>query len=208
MAGYYRSLLLIKNGITRESLLGYRPSLFSEKVTQALDCIRLEQALEILLDCYRNIRYCVSPRFELEAAVSKLTWLSRWISPAELGAAIEDAKLSMAGSLPPRQNTAAPAAQPASSAYAQAAYAQAAHAQAAQRQGAAQTQVPTSGGGSLADHFKRIAAAKESGTPLPASAADEDDVPVWDSVVNTQGAQDVPPEVEKVLSVIPGTIVN
>jgi len=31
LAGYYRSLLLLKNGVTRESLLGYRPRCFRKK---------------------------------------------------------------------------------------------------------------------------------------------------------------------------------
>jgi len=92
LAGYYRSLLLIKNGITRESLLGYSTSEFSAKVLETLDSIRLEQALEILLDCYRDIRYSVSPRFELETAVSKLSWLNKWVSPDELRAALEGAR--------------------------------------------------------------------------------------------------------------------
>ncbi|GHV91748.1 hypothetical protein AGMMS50268_22510 [Spirochaetia bacterium] len=92
LAGFYRSLLLLKNGVTRESLLGYKPERFSAEVLESLDSIRLEQALELLLDCYRNIRYSVSPRFELETAVSKLSWLSRWISPPELRAAVDAAR--------------------------------------------------------------------------------------------------------------------
>jgi DNA polymerase-3 subunit gamma/tau len=92
MAGFYRSLLLLKNGVTRESLLGYKPERFSAKVLESLDSIRLEQALELLLGCYRDIRYSVSPRFELETAISKLSWLSRWISPPELRAAVDAAR--------------------------------------------------------------------------------------------------------------------
>jgi len=92
LTGYYRSMLLLKNGITRESLLGYRPALFSAKVTGIYDSVRFEQALDILLDCYRNIRYSVSPRFELETAVSKLTWLTKWVSPAELKESIDAAR--------------------------------------------------------------------------------------------------------------------
>ncbi|MDR1373609.1 MAG: hypothetical protein LBJ24_01420, partial [Treponema sp.] len=92
LAGYYRSLLLIKNGILRESLLGYSPDRFSTKPLEKLDALRLEQALSLLLDLYRNIRYSVSPRFELENAVSKLCWLDRWVSPAELKAAVAEAR--------------------------------------------------------------------------------------------------------------------
>ncbi|MDR2185300.1 MAG: DNA polymerase III subunit gamma/tau [Treponema sp.] len=92
LAGYYRSLLLIKNGVLRESLLGYGADRFSAKPLEKLDALRLEQALSLLLDLYRNIRYSVSPRFELENAVSKLCWLDRWVSPAELRAAVTEVR--------------------------------------------------------------------------------------------------------------------
>jgi DNA polymerase-3 subunit gamma/tau len=84
LAGYYRSLLLLKNGVTRESLLGCAPGRFPRTVLDKLDSVHLERALDLLLNLYRDIRYSVSPRFELETAVSKLSWLDRWISPAEL----------------------------------------------------------------------------------------------------------------------------
>jgi DNA polymerase-3 subunit gamma/tau len=92
LAGYYRSLLLLKNGVTRESLLGYSPDRFSPKALEALDSSRLERALDLLLGLYRDIRYSVSPRFELETAVSKLSWLNHWVSPPELRAAIAQAR--------------------------------------------------------------------------------------------------------------------
>jgi DNA polymerase-3 subunit gamma/tau len=88
MAGYYRNLLLLKNGVSRESVLGDNPDRFSPSVLEALDSIHLERALSILLDLYRDVRYSVSPRFELETAVSKLCWLPQWASPRELRAAI------------------------------------------------------------------------------------------------------------------------
>ncbi|GHT97658.1 DNA polymerase III subunit gamma/tau [Spirochaetia bacterium] len=92
LAGYYRSLLLLKNGVNRESLLGYSPDRFSALVPEKLDSIHLERALSLLLDLYRDIRYSLSPRFELETAVSKLSWLDRWISPPELRAAVAGAR--------------------------------------------------------------------------------------------------------------------
>ncbi|GHT65359.1 hypothetical protein FACS1894110_07050 [Spirochaetia bacterium] len=103
MAGFYRSLLLLKNGVTRESLLGYKPERFSAKALESLDSIRLEQALELLLNCYRDIRYSVSPRFELETAISKLSWLSRWVSPPELRAAVDAARNALGGNVSGRQ---------------------------------------------------------------------------------------------------------
>ncbi|MDR2028385.1 MAG: DNA polymerase III subunit gamma/tau [Treponema sp.] len=102
LAGYYRSLLLLKNGVTRESLLGYGPDRFSAKVVEAWDSIHLERALSLLLDLYRDIRYSVSPRFELETAISKLCWLDQWVSPKELRAAITGARAALEnrGSVP------------------------------------------------------------------------------------------------------------
>jgi len=92
LAGYYHSMLLLKTGVTREALLGYPPSRFSQAVQQKYDKLRLERAGELLYELYRNIRYSVSPRFELETLVSKLCWLEKWISPSELGDAVNRAR--------------------------------------------------------------------------------------------------------------------
>jgi DNA polymerase-3 subunit gamma/tau len=97
LAGYYRNLLLLKNGVNREAVLGYPPDRFSAPVLQALDSIHLERALSILLDLYRDIRYSVSPRFELETAISKLCWLTQWVSPRELRAAVAEAREVLGG---------------------------------------------------------------------------------------------------------------
>jgi DNA polymerase-3 subunit gamma/tau len=88
LAGYYRSLLFLKAGVTRDSLLEYSPERFSALALERLDTGRLEHALELLLGLYRDIRYSISPRFDLETVVSKLCWLDRWISPRDLGMAI------------------------------------------------------------------------------------------------------------------------
>lgn len=103
LAGYYRSLLLIKAGIAKESLLGYSPGRFSAAALEKLSIPQLEEAVFMLLGLYRDLRYSLSPRFELETAVSKLCWLDRWISPRELRAAVESVRsaLGSAASLPP-----------------------------------------------------------------------------------------------------------
>ncbi len=90
LSGYYRSLLLLKNGITRDSLLGYSPDRFSALVLEKTDSVQIERGLSLLLDLYRDIRYSVSPRFELETVVSKLAWMNQWVSPAELKSALTD----------------------------------------------------------------------------------------------------------------------
>jgi DNA polymerase-3 subunit gamma/tau len=92
LASYYHSLLLIKAGVSRETILGYPPSRFSADVLNKYDPVRLERAGELLYALYRDIRYSVSPRFELETLVSKLCWLDKWISRAELADAVSKVK--------------------------------------------------------------------------------------------------------------------
>ena len=94
---YLRSLLLIQTGITKEALLGQSADRFSKKVLAAWDAIRLERAISLFLDLYRDLRYSLSPRFELELALSKLCWLSRYVSSAEVKAAIDAARGMLAG---------------------------------------------------------------------------------------------------------------
>jgi DNA polymerase-3 subunit gamma/tau len=97
MAGYYHSLLLLKAGITKESLLSNSPDRFSDKVLQTLSAHQIERALDLLLELYRDVRYSISPRFELESVVSKLCVLDKWVSPLELRSVIADAKKLLEG---------------------------------------------------------------------------------------------------------------
>jgi DNA polymerase-3 subunit gamma/tau len=208
LAGYYRSLLLLKNGITRDSLLGYSAQRFSSAALEALDSIRLEQALSLLLNCYRDIRYSVSPRFELEAAVSKLSWLSRWVSPPELSSALEGARKTLqgfpapGGSSPENRPASAPVPRPG-------------------KNGAADSPVQFGGTGSLSEGFKRLLAMKQNqgaGTPGPAAesggpeAEDEaaGDEPLWSRYTGNAppGEPDIAPQAQRVLNVIPGTIIK
>jgi DNA polymerase-3 subunit gamma/tau len=107
LAGFYHSLLLIKAGITKESLLQNSLERFSTKVLETLNASQIEQALDLLLELYRNIRYSLSPRFELESVVSKLCVLDKWVSPLELRAAIAQARTTLTAStgvqVPPQQ---------------------------------------------------------------------------------------------------------
>ncbi|AEJ18371.1 DNA polymerase III subunit gamma/tau [Gracilinema caldarium] len=95
LAEYFRSILLLKQGIKREALLGYSAERYSSTVVASLSVQQIEQALSILLGVYRDIRYSLSPRFELETAISKLSWLRRWIAPLELKEAVEHLRSSI-----------------------------------------------------------------------------------------------------------------
>ena len=88
-ADYLRNLLLIKSGVTKESLLGQAPERFSREVLEAWSSVQIERAIDIFLKLYRDIRYSLSPRYEFELAVSRLCWLKEYASPAEVKKAID-----------------------------------------------------------------------------------------------------------------------
>jgi DNA polymerase-3 subunit gamma/tau len=92
VADYFRSLLLIRSGITKESLLGQHSSRFSAKVLGVWTPIQIERALGIMLQLFRDIRYSLDPRYELELAVSRLSWITDYVSSAEMKNAIFQAK--------------------------------------------------------------------------------------------------------------------
>ncbi|MCD1656157.1 DNA polymerase III subunit gamma/tau [Treponema zuelzerae] len=92
LADYFRSLLLLQSGITRDSLLGHDPERFSAVVRESWDRIKTERALSLMLQLYRDIRYSMDPRYELELAVSRLCWLSSYVSPVELKNSLERAR--------------------------------------------------------------------------------------------------------------------
>jgi DNA polymerase-3 subunit gamma/tau len=224
LAAYYRSLLLLKNGVTRESLLGCSPGRFSPAVLAAHDSIRLEQALSLMLDCYRDIRYSVSPRFELETAVSKLAWLTRWVSPPELSAALDAARsvlgkgsvlnAAAAGRLP---QTGAPV-RPSGP---EPGLAGPAGAGGGLGGGVADSPARFGGTGSLSEDFKRLLARqqKQGG----GSGPEDEDEPLWNRFTGgdagtgpagegpageSPGEPDMAPQTRRVLQVFPGTIIK
>jgi DNA polymerase III subunit gamma/tau len=88
LTDYFRGVLFAKHGIERESLLGFNPDGFSA-VVRTLSVGSLEHVLSQLLLFYRNIRYSLNPRFELELLMSKLSTVSSWIDPSELVARLD-----------------------------------------------------------------------------------------------------------------------
>ena len=102
-ADYLRSLLLIKNGVKKESLLGNSPERYSSVVLGAWNTVQIERALSIYLQLYRDIRYSLSPRYELELAFSRLCWIGSYVSSAEVKKAIDAAQALLSGA-PVQQN--------------------------------------------------------------------------------------------------------
>ena len=94
---YLRSLLLIRAGITKDALLGQSRERYSQAVLEAWSPVQIERAMSILLQLYRDIRYSLSPRYELELAFSRLSWLTQYVSPSEVKKAIDEAKSLLLG---------------------------------------------------------------------------------------------------------------
>jgi DNA polymerase-3 subunit gamma/tau len=94
---YFRSLLLLKHGILKPGLLGAPPSAFDALVVEALSSERIERALSLLLDLYRNLRFTVDQRFELELAIARLARLSEYVSSGELAATVANLRRRLAG---------------------------------------------------------------------------------------------------------------
>lgn len=96
-ADYLRSLLLIKSGVKKESLLGNSAERYSNVVLGAWNSVQIERALSIYLQLYRDIRYSLSPRYELELAFSCLCWIGSYVSNAEVKKAIDAAQNLLMG---------------------------------------------------------------------------------------------------------------
>ena len=112
MTDYLRSLLLIQSGITKEALLGQSKDRFSAKVLETWDSVKLERAISLFLQLFRDLRYSLSPRYELELAVSRLCWLKDYVSAREVKLAIDNARGLLAGASRPPVGGNAAAGQP------------------------------------------------------------------------------------------------
>ena len=89
---FFRTLLLLKEGIDSEELISMRKEDVPDGIIQALSSIQIEAALRYLMQCYREIRYSINPRFELELFVSRLSSLPYLSTPEELVAKLQELK--------------------------------------------------------------------------------------------------------------------
>lgn len=96
-ADYFRSLLLVKHGITKEALIGQRADRFPQDILQGWEAVQIERALSIMLQLFKDLRFSIDQRYELELAVSRLSWLSDYVSPADLKNAFDAAQNLISG---------------------------------------------------------------------------------------------------------------
>ncbi len=97
---YFRNLLFIQHGVFKEAVLGYPPERFSETARSAFSQTQLEFAVGVLLGLYRDLRYSLNPRFELELALSRLAALGDYISPTEIRKELEALRTGLKADAP------------------------------------------------------------------------------------------------------------
>lgn len=96
LAEFFRNLLFIKSGVTREAVLGYTADRFSKSAVASFSVSQLEHALHLILELYRNVRYSLNQRFELELLLSRLSALSGYLNSKEILAKVEGLKQDLA----------------------------------------------------------------------------------------------------------------
>ena len=84
LSEYFRHILFIKHDIKKESLLGFNIERFSKMVISSFTVGQLEYAVELTFQLYRDIRFSLNQRFELDILLSKLSSLSEYISPESI----------------------------------------------------------------------------------------------------------------------------
>ncbi|MCX7027805.1 MAG: DNA polymerase III subunit gamma/tau [Spirochaetes bacterium] len=89
MVEYCRALLLIVNGVVKESLLGAPLSSFDLSISEALGEDKTERVLSIFLSVYRIMKDSIDPRYELDLAVAKASHIADYVSPADLAKAVD-----------------------------------------------------------------------------------------------------------------------
>lgn len=97
LADCLRNLVLISYGVDKESILGMSPGRFPEGPRRAWDTLRLESAAEDACTLYRDIRYSLNPRCELELFAGRLCSLTEKLEAADVLERIHDLRRSLAG---------------------------------------------------------------------------------------------------------------
>ncbi len=95
-ADFFRALLFYKNGIRRSSILGVEENEIPEDIVNLLSKEQLEAGLRAFMNLYRDLRYTLSPQFELELLFSRLSSLPYLVSSDTLMRKLEDMKKGIA----------------------------------------------------------------------------------------------------------------
>lgn len=92
-----RNLVLISYGIDKESILGLSAERFPEGPRRAWDRHRMECAAEDAFTLYRDIRYSLNPRYELELFAGRLCSLTDRLEASDVLKRIRELRRDLAG---------------------------------------------------------------------------------------------------------------
>ena len=95
-AEFFRTMLLYKNGIRRIDLLGTSENDIPKDIVEALSKEQLEAGMKAFITLYKDMRYTISPRFETELLVSRLSSLKNLASPDTLVKKLEEMRKGIA----------------------------------------------------------------------------------------------------------------
>ncbi len=91
-AEFFRTLMLYRAGVRRPDILGAALSDIPEDIASMLSEEQIQAALKAFLDLYRDIRYSLSPRLEIELMFMRLSSLPFMVSPESLVKKLEEMK--------------------------------------------------------------------------------------------------------------------
>ncbi len=91
-AEFFRTLMLYRAGVRRPDILGAALSDIPEDIASMLSEEQIQAALKAFLDLYRDIRYSLSPRLEIELMFMRLSSLPLMVSPESLVKKLEEMK--------------------------------------------------------------------------------------------------------------------
>jgi len=91
-ATFLRAMLLLKEGIEKEALLGFNKERLAKDVLDEWRGNQIDVALSIMLELYKDVRFSISPRFELELALCRISSLKNYVAPEDLKKAFDAAK--------------------------------------------------------------------------------------------------------------------
>ncbi len=92
---YVRTLLFIKAGVEKQELLGFSKESVPGVILTNFDTQHLERMLAVLLDVYRNMRYSVNPRYEIELALLMLCEIRALIPRSEILSVLTNLKQAL-----------------------------------------------------------------------------------------------------------------
>ena len=95
---FFRNILLLKHGIRKESVLGFPPDSVPRDYIETYTTYQLEKIIELFLKLYRNLRFSLNSRFELELLISRLASIENLITPGEIIEKVESIRHKIEGS--------------------------------------------------------------------------------------------------------------